>query len=75
MKYDFSKDVMVIDGNEYPLKPYRHWLMQNHERLVTSHFIKALTIGDKTKFYYDWQAIYFLSAEYEFVKDYLNTIQ
>lgn len=74
MKYDFTKDIMVIDGVEYQLKPYRKWLFENHEKLVTGHFIKALTIAGKTKFYYDWQAIYFLSAEYQFVDDYLKTI-
>jgi len=74
MRYDFSKDIMVIEGVEYPLKPYRKWLAENHERLVTGHFIKALTIGGKTKFYYDWQTIYFLADEYLFLKDYLKTL-
>lgn len=74
MRYDFSKDTMVIDGVEYPLKPYRKWLTENHERLVSGHFVKALTIGDKTKFYYDWQTIYFLSEEYLFLNEYLKTL-
>jgi len=65
---------MVINGLEYPLKPYRQWLMKNHERLVTGHFIKALTVGGRTKFYYDWQTIYFLAEEYQFLDNYTNNI-
>jgi hypothetical protein len=72
MGYDFVKDVMIIEGVEYALKPYRKWLIQNHEQLVNGHFIKALTVGGQTKFYYDWQAVYFLSAEYGFVNNYLT---
>jgi hypothetical protein len=74
MRYEFSQDIMVYDGIEYPLKPYRKWLFQNHERLVNGHFIKALTVGDKTKFYYDWQTIYFLAEEYLFLNDYIKTL-
>ena len=74
MRYDFSKDIMVFEGKEYPLKPYRKWLIANHERLVSGHFVKALTMGDKTKFYYDWQTIYFLSEEYLFLNDYIKTL-
>jgi len=74
MRYDFTKDIMVIEGTEYPLKPYRKWLRENHDRLVSGHFIKALTLGDKTKFYYDWQTIYFLSEEYLFLNQYLKTL-
>jgi len=74
MRYDFSKDTMVIDGVEYPLKPYRNWLKENHERLVSGHFVKALTIAGKTKFYYDWQTIYFLAEEYLFINEYIKTL-
>lgn len=74
MRYDFTKDLMVIDGTTYPLKPYRKWLRENHDRLVSGHFIKALTLGDKTKFYYDWQTIYFLAEEYLFLNDYIKTL-
>jgi len=74
MRYDFVKDTMTIDGIEYQLKPYRKWLTDNHERLVSGHFVKALTIGDKTKFYYDWQTIYFLAEEYQFLNDYIKTL-
>ena len=74
MRYDYSKDIMVIDGVEHSLKPYRKWLFQNHERLVSGHFIKALTFADKTKFYYDWQTIYFLAEEYLFINEYKKTL-
>lgn len=74
MRYDFVKDTMNVDGIEYQLKPYRKWLTDNHERLVSGHFVKALTMGDKTKFYYDWQTIYFLAEEYQFLNDYIKTL-
>jgi hypothetical protein len=74
MRYDFAKDTMLVDGNAYPLKPYRKWLMDNHERLVQGHFIKALHVDGKTKFYYDWQAVYFLAEEYLFLNSYLKTL-
>jgi hypothetical protein len=71
MLHDFSRDVMVIDGVEHPLKPYRKWLLVNHESLVTGHFIKSLRVGEIVKFYYDWQTIYFLASEYGFLNNYL----
>ena len=74
MRYDFVKETMTIDGIEDQLKPYRKWLTDNHERLVSGHFVKALTIGDKTKFYYDWQTIYFLAEEYQFLNDYIKPL-
>jgi hypothetical protein len=74
MKYDYSKDILIIDGKEYALKPYRKWLMHNHESLVVGHFVKAINIGKDTKFYYDWQTIYFLANEYGFFNDYLATL-
>lgn len=74
MRYDFVKDTMNVDGIEYQLKPYRKWLTDNHERLVSGHFVKALIMGDKTKFYYDWQTIYFLAEEYQFLNDYIKTL-
>lgn len=72
--YDYSKDLMTIDSVDYPLKPYRKWLMNNHESLCSGHFIKALTVLDKTKFYYDWQSIYLKSSEYEFLKNYIHEL-
>jgi hypothetical protein len=72
MSYDFGKDVMIVEGVEHPLKPYRKWLIQNHEQLVNGHFVKALSIGGKVKFYYDWQAVYFLAHEYGFLHKYLT---
>ena len=75
MKYNFSTDTMSHNSKEYPLKPYRKWLINNHEQLVTGHFIKALTVGDKTKFTYDWQSIYFKAEEYQFLHAYLKELQ
>ena len=72
MKYDYTKDIVITNGVEHQLKPYRKWLLANHESLVVGHFVKALTIGGKTKFYYDWQTIYFLASEYGFFENYLN---
>ena len=74
MKYDYSKDIMILDGQDYDLKPYCKWLMANHESLVVGHFVKAIQIGKETKFYYDWQTIYFLASEYGFLQTYLNSL-
>lgn len=74
MKYDYSKDILILDGEEYALKPYRKWLMANHESLVVGHFVKAIKIGKETKFYYDWQTIYFLSSEYGFLSNYIASL-
>jgi hypothetical protein len=74
MKYDYSLDIVIRDGVEYQLKPYRKWLLTNHESLVVGHFVKALRAGDKTKFYYDWQTIYFLASEYGFFQDYIDSL-
>lgn len=74
MKYDYSKDIVSVDGVDYELKPYRKWLMQNHEPLVVGHFVKAIRAGNQTKFYYDWQTIYFLAHEYGFFQDYIGSL-
>lgn len=74
MKYDYSLDVLILGDTEYALKPYRKWLLTNHESLVTGHFVKALKVGNLTKFYYDWQTIYFLASEYGFLQDYIDSL-
>lgn len=74
MKYDYSKDILIMDGVEYQLKPFRKWLMRNHESLVVGHFVKAIRSGDQTKFYYDWQTIYFLASEYGFLQSYIDSL-
>ncbi len=71
IKYDYLRDIMLIDGEEYPLKHYRIWLINNHESLCNGHFVKAIKMLEKTKFYYDWQAIYFIAFEYQFLNKYL----
>lgn len=65
---------MTVDGRQYDLKPFRNWLLRNYERLCSGHFIKAIKSGDKTKFTYDWQQIYFLADQYEFTKIYINEV-
>jgi hypothetical protein len=72
--YDYSKDIMAIDGSEYPLSPYRKWLFKNHESLCNGHFIKALKVLGKTKFYFDWQSIYLKASEYQFLNNYINEL-
>lgn len=72
MKYDYTKDIAIRDGIEYPLKPYRQWLMKNHESLVSGHFVKAIYSRGKIRFTYDWSTIYFLANEYGFFENYLN---
>lgn len=74
IKYDYSDDKMVVDGVDYPLHPYRKWLVQNHEQLCSGHFIKAIKVGDKTRFTYDWQTIFLKAEEYLFLKNYVNEI-
>lgn len=72
--YNYSKDIMVVDGTEYPLKPYRKWLFQHHEALCNGHFVKALQVLGKTKFYFDWQSIYLKASEYEFLNNYIHEL-
>ena len=63
---------MTIDGEDYLLSPFRKWLLANHEQLCNGHFIKSIRVGDKIKFTYDWQHIYFVAEQYEFTKNYIN---
>lgn len=74
IKYDYTGDLVVVKGVEYPLKPYRIWLIQNHEQLCSGHFIKAIRVGDRTRFTYDWQTIFLKAEEYQFLNDYINEI-
>lgn len=74
VSYDYSKDIMFIDGVDFPLRPYRRWLIEFHESLCTGHFIKAIRSFDKIKYTYDWDTIYFKAAQYEFLNQYLKTI-
>lgn len=72
MRYDYSKDIVLHNDVEYALKPYRRWLMENHESLVSGHFVKAIYSRGKIRFTYDWSTIYFLANEYGFFENYLN---
>lgn len=70
--YDYREDVFVIDGVKFPLKPYRKWLLKNHEELVLNNHIKTLVVMGKTKRTFDWQHIFFLAETYHFLNTYLN---
>lgn len=72
LKYDYSKDLMTLDGVDYPLSNFRKWLLTNHEQLCNGHFIKSIKCGGKIKFTYDWQHIYFVAEQYEFTKQYIH---
>lgn len=74
IKYDYIEDNMTVDGVEYQLRPYRVWLIQNHEQLCSGHFIKAIKVGDRTRFTYDWQTIFLKAEEYQFLNDYIHEV-
>lgn len=74
IKYDYIEDNMTVDGVEYQLRPYRVWLIQNHEQLCSGHFIKAIRVGDRTRFTYDWQTIFLKAEEYQFLNDYIHEV-
>ena len=75
IKYDYSNDIMNIDGSDYQLKPYRKWLISNHEEMVQRHFVKAISTPRGTKYTFDWSHIYFLASEYGLLSNYLKSIQ
>ena len=66
---------MISEGVEYPLKPFRKWLLDNHSDLCSGHFIKAIAVGTSVRFTYDWQHIYFIASEYSFTKNYIDELQ
>jgi hypothetical protein len=72
VKYDYLEDNLVVDGAVYQLQPYRIWLIQNHEQLCSGHFIRAIRVGDRTKFTYDWQTIFLKAEEYLFLNQYID---
>jgi hypothetical protein len=72
IKYDYSEDLMSVDGDSFPLKPYRKWLISNHEELVSNHFIRSINTINGTKHTFDWAHIYFIAGEYGFISDYLK---
>lgn len=74
VKYDYIEDNMTVNGVEYQLRPYRVWLVQNHEQLCSGHFIKAIRVGDRTRFTYDWQTIFLKAEEYQFINDYIHEV-
>lgn len=75
MNYNYDSDTMTTaTGNTLPLEPYRLWLLSHNEPLVSGHFVKAIATGRGTKFTYDWQAIFFAAEEYNFLNEYLKTI-
>jgi hypothetical protein len=73
--YDFSEDKMQVNEVTYDLKPYRKWLLSNHETLVINHFIKSLTVNGKQKRYFDWQTIYHTAFVYHFIHDYIKQLK
>ena len=72
--YDYINDIMTVDGNVYGINNYRKWLIRNHEQLCAGHFIKSITVGDRTRMTYDWQTIFLKAEEYQFLKNYINEI-
>lgn len=74
MTYNYSKDIMSDSSGTYQLAFYRKWLTENHEKLVTSHFVKSLTVGGRTKFYFDWLSIYQTADRYGFLKNYIHEL-
>ena len=74
IKYDYTKDIMTIGGISYSLSAFRKWLLTNHEQLCLGHFIKAIRIGDRIKFTYDWLHIYFVAGEYNFTQKFIHDI-
>jgi hypothetical protein len=71
-KYNFLDDTLTFNGASYELHPYRIWLIQNYEQLCSGHFIKAIRVGDRTKFTYDWQTIFLKAEEYLFLNQYID---
>lgn len=63
-----------MEGKVVDLKPYRKWLLSNHEQLCAGHFVKAINVGSKIKFTYDWQSIYLKAEEYQFLNQYINEV-
>lgn len=74
IKFDYAKDVMTVDGVDFQLVPFRKWLLKTHEQLCNGHYIRAIKTGNKTRFTYDWQQIYFLADQYEFTKQYIHEL-
>lgn len=72
IKYDYTRDLFTLDGLEYDLTHYRRWLLANHEQLCNGHFIRAVKVGDKTKFTFDWQSIFLKAEEYQFINNYIH---
>lgn len=72
IKYDYNRDLFNYNGVDYDLTLYRRWLLYNHEQLCNGHFIKAVRVGQDTKFTYDWQSIFLKAEEYQFLNDYIH---
>jgi hypothetical protein len=72
IKYDYTIDIVTVDGVDYQLEDYRKWLLINNEQLCNGHFIKAVNVKGKTTFTYDWQSIYLKAEEYQFLNDYIH---
>ncbi len=70
--YNYKIDAVQIDGTWYGLKPYRTWLLNHYPDLCQNHFIKAITVGGKTKFTFDWQSIYATAERYKYLNNYIN---
>jgi hypothetical protein len=72
--YDYTNDRMIIGGVVYGLNNYRKWLVKNHEQLCAGHFIRSISVGNKTRMTYDWQSIFHKAEEYQFLKNYINEV-
>ena len=72
IKYDYNRDLFSYNGEDYDLTLYRRWLLSNHEQLCNGHFIRAVNVGQTTKFTYDWQSIFLKAEEYQFLNDYIH---
>lgn len=71
IKYNYILDIVTVDDVDYQLSEYRSWLLYNHEQLCSGHFVKAINVGRKVMFTYDWQSIYLKAEEYQFINDFI----
>ena len=70
--YDYKIDAVCVANVFYALKDYRKFLLGNHPDLCQNHFIKAITVGGKTKFTFDWQSIYAIASRYKYLNNFIN---
>ena len=66
VRIDFDNKEIIYNRNRYPLRPFKLFLLEHHEKLCKNHRIKG--------WIFDWETIIFYTKKYYIINFYLKNL-